>query len=87
MATYHYRRRLTPKENLPPLGAALAVAGGVFYLARLLLQRTPLEVRAAHTSDGVAPRAAPLPPAMPADATRVAPAGRAAAQLRPSRPG
>ena len=46
MATFHYRRRLTAAEQLPALGAALGAAVGagavVFYLARLMLQRTPL---------------------------------------------
>jgi hypothetical protein len=84
MATYHYRRKLTLKEHLPAAGAALAAAGAMFYLARLVLQKTPLETRAAHTALGVA-GAPPLPRPPAAAATRVAP-GRAAAQLRPSPP-
>ena len=40
---YYYRRRLTIAEQLPAVGAALLVGTAAFYLARLLLQRTPLE--------------------------------------------
>ncbi|HET6763117.1 MAG TPA: hypothetical protein VFH27_05575 [Longimicrobiaceae bacterium] len=42
MPTFDYRRRLTLKEQLPAAGAAVGAAVGVFYLARLLMQRTPL---------------------------------------------
>ena len=42
MASYHYRRKLTLKEHLPAVGAAVGAGAAVFYLARLWLQRTPL---------------------------------------------
>ncbi len=54
MPTYHYRRRLELKETLPAVGAAVGAAGVVFYLARLLLQRTPLVAEAPR--DLIAPR-------------------------------
>lgn len=41
--TYYFRRRLTMTEQLPALGAALVIGAAAFYVARLLLQRTPLE--------------------------------------------
>ena len=41
--TYYFRRDLTIAEQLPAVGAALAVGAAAFYIARLLLQRTPLE--------------------------------------------
>jgi hypothetical protein len=40
--SYHYRRNLAPAELLPAAGAAAVAAVVVFYIARLLLQRTPL---------------------------------------------
>jgi hypothetical protein len=45
MATFDYRRRLTLKETLPAVGAALGAGAVVFYFARLALQRTPLVPR------------------------------------------
>ncbi|HSJ64959.1 MAG TPA: hypothetical protein VK922_13795 [Gemmatimonadaceae bacterium] len=39
---YYFRRRLTLTENLPAIGAGMAAGAVVFYVARLLLQRTPL---------------------------------------------
>lgn len=41
-ATYVYRRELELMELLPAVGAALATGLAAFYVARLLLQRTPL---------------------------------------------
>lgn len=41
-ATYVYRRELTLVELLPAAGAALVTGLAAFYVARLLLQRTPL---------------------------------------------
>ena len=41
-ASYYYRRALTARELLPAVGAGVGVGLAVFYLARLLLQRTPL---------------------------------------------
>ena len=40
--TYFFRRRLTLAEQLPAIGAGLVAAAAVFYVARLMLQRTPL---------------------------------------------
>lgn len=53
MPTFDYRRRLTLQEQLPAVGAGvgagIAVGAAVFYLARLMLQRTPLrDTPAAH---------------------------------------
>jgi hypothetical protein len=39
---YYYRRDLTPRELLPAVGAAVGVALVTFYVARVLIQRTPL---------------------------------------------
>lgn len=67
MPTFDYRRRLTLAEQLPAVGAgvgaALAVGVSVFYLARLMLQRTPLrDTPAAHpAAGGRAGEAAPFP--------------------------
>jgi hypothetical protein len=42
-ATYVYRRELGASELLPAVGAAIVTGLAAFYVARLLLQRTPLE--------------------------------------------
>jgi hypothetical protein len=39
---YYYRRSLTPRELVPALGVAVGVGLVAFYIARLLLERTPL---------------------------------------------
>jgi hypothetical protein len=39
---YTYRRKLRATELLPAAGAAVGVGLAVFYVARLLLQRTPV---------------------------------------------
>jgi hypothetical protein len=39
---YHYRRSLTPREVLPALGVGVGVGLIAFYLAKILLERTPL---------------------------------------------
>jgi hypothetical protein len=39
---YYYRRSLSVPDLLPAIGAGVAVGVAVFYLARVLLQRTPL---------------------------------------------
>ena len=67
MPTFDYRRRLSLREQLPAVGAGVgagfAVGLGVFYLARLMLQRTPLrDTRAAHpAAPARAGEAAPFP--------------------------
>ncbi len=39
---YYYRRPLTPREVLPAVGVGVGVGLIAFYLAKLLLERTPL---------------------------------------------
>jgi hypothetical protein len=39
---YYYRRPLTPREVLPALGVGVGVGLVAFYLAKILLERTPL---------------------------------------------
>lgn len=39
---YYYRRRLTPRELLPAAGLGVGVGLIAFYLAKVLLERTPL---------------------------------------------
>lgn len=41
---YYYRRPLSFRELLPALGVGVAVGMFAFYVTRVLLQRTPLEV-------------------------------------------
>jgi hypothetical protein len=43
-ATYVYRRELDLAELLPAIGAGIVTGLAAFYVARLLLQRTPLAV-------------------------------------------
>ena len=40
---YVYRRALHARELLPPLGVGVGVGALAFYVAYLLLQRTPLD--------------------------------------------
>jgi hypothetical protein len=62
MPTFDYRRRLTLREHLPAAGAAVGAAVGVFYLARLLLQRTPLvPSREIVPGSGLPPQPQPAP--------------------------
>ena len=49
---YSYRRELSLRELLPAVGVGVGVGLAAFYVARLVLQRTPLRVD----------RTAPLPP-------------------------
>ena len=39
---YYYRRPLTPREALPALGVGVGVGLIAFYVAKILLERTPL---------------------------------------------
>ena len=39
---YHYRRPLTPRELVPALGVGVGVGLVAFYIAKILLERTPL---------------------------------------------
>lgn len=41
-ASYYYRRSLRLQELLPAIGAGVGAGLAAFYLARLMLQRTPL---------------------------------------------
>lgn len=41
---YYYRRHLGVRDLLPALGVAIGAGLFAFYVARLLLQRTPLDV-------------------------------------------
>lgn len=69
MPTFDYRRKLSLAEQLPAVGAGVgagvAVGATVFYLARLLLQRTPLRATpAAHPArEGAVGEAPPFPSA------------------------
>lgn len=46
---YYYRRSLSARELLPAVGAAAGAAVVVFYLTKLFLERTPLEVESSPT--------------------------------------
>jgi hypothetical protein len=39
---YYYRRSLTPREVLPALGVGVGIGLIAFYVAKILLERTPL---------------------------------------------
>ena len=41
-AVYYYRRELDPRETLTVAGIAVGAALAAFYLARIMLQRTPI---------------------------------------------
>jgi hypothetical protein len=43
---YVYRRHLEPRELLPALGVGVGVGALAFYVAYMLLQRTPLDTNA-----------------------------------------
>jgi len=43
-ATYVYRRDLEPRELIPAAAAAVGVALATFYVVRLFLQRTPIDI-------------------------------------------
>lgn len=53
---YTYRRDLRPAELLPAVGAGIAVGLAAFYVARLLLQRTPLVPGPLEPADRLEPR-------------------------------
>lgn len=42
---YYYRRDLSTRDLLPALGVAIGAGLAAFYLARLMLERTPLDPR------------------------------------------
>jgi hypothetical protein len=41
---YTYRRHLEPSELLPAVGIGIGAGLAAFYVARLFLQRTPLDI-------------------------------------------
>lgn len=43
-AEYVYRRELEARELVPAIGLGLGVGLAAFYVARLFIQRTPLDV-------------------------------------------
>jgi hypothetical protein len=45
VSTYVYRRPLAARELLPAVGVGVGVGLAAFYIARVLLQRTPLVPR------------------------------------------
>jgi hypothetical protein len=67
---YYYRKRLSLTEQLPAVGVAIGAGLAAFYVARLLLQRTPLERSARIASPGRA-----LERAHPRGSRGVRPAG------------
>lgn len=53
---YYYRRQLGMRDLLPAIGIAIGAGFFAFYVTRLLLQRTPLDVpRAPRPGGGRAP--------------------------------
>ena len=46
-AEYSYRRTLSAVELLPAIGVGVAAGALAFYVARMVLQRTPLSARGA----------------------------------------
>ena len=53
---YSYRRDLSLTEMLPALGAGVVVGAAAFYVARILLQRTPLVPGALEPVERIEPR-------------------------------
>lgn len=53
---YSYRRDLSITEMIPAIGAGVAVGVAAFYVARLLLQRTPLVPGALEPVERIEPR-------------------------------
>lgn len=61
-AEYTYRRKLRATELMPAIAAGVGVGLAGFYLARLLLQKTPLVPRSSGSAVPVRTRP-PQPPA------------------------
>jgi len=60
IARYSYRRPLGVREMLPAIGVAIGAGLVAFYVARLLLQRTPMRIaddRTARGGGSLAPKA------------------------------
>ena len=45
-SSYYYRRALSVRELMPAVGVAVGAGVVAFYLAKLMLQRTPLRAEA-----------------------------------------
>lgn len=60
MPTFDFRHKLSLRDTLPAVGAGLSAGAAVFYLARLLIERTPL-VASAEIADGTSAERPPLP--------------------------
>lgn len=58
-STYYYRRTLSARELLPAVGAGVAVGVAAFYLAKLVLEKTPLRLSDESAPRRQPPRAAP----------------------------
>lgn len=63
-ADYTYRRKLRATEMLPALAAGVGLGLAALYVAKLLLQRTPLVLRSKQTRALVRERP-PQPPQPP----------------------
>jgi hypothetical protein len=53
---YSYRRDLSLTEMLPAIGAGVMVGAAAFYVARILLQRTPLVPGSLEPVERIEPR-------------------------------
>lgn len=53
---YSYRRDLSFPDLLPAIGAGMVVGAAAFYVARILLQRTPLVAGALEPVERIEPR-------------------------------
>jgi hypothetical protein len=53
---YTYRRELRASELIPAIGAGIAVGLAAFYVARLLIQRTPIVPGPLEPADRLDPR-------------------------------
>jgi hypothetical protein len=63
---YYYRRSLSARELLPAIGAAIAAAAVTFYLAKVVIERTPLSAKVSDlTSAPAAKRRVRLDPLRP----------------------
>ena len=49
---YYYRRKLGLKELLPAIGAGLGIGVVGFYLAKMYLEKTPIESRSGRPRRG-----------------------------------
>jgi hypothetical protein len=68
-SAYYYRRPLSARELLPALGIGIGAGAVAFYIAKLLLERTPLQLRERSSA-----LSRPVTPTPLADARVAAPA-------------